>query len=261
VYQELDHSPLIRYLFYPRKTFSRPPAGARDLLVPVEQEVFVACRLFGGSPGGPWLLYFHGNGEVASDYDELAPLYRDIRVNLAVAEYRGYGKSSGGSPSFTAMMADAHLLLQEVSAEIHREEKARELWIMGRSLGSMAALELAAEFQAEALPLDVKGVIFESGFLSVTGLIQHLGLPRGKVDLEALEREGRQKAARVALPSLVLHGEADSLVPFRQGEELYRSLGSEDKRLVAIPGGEHNNIMMVDVPRYFGALQDFLHPS
>lgn len=259
IYQDLDRSPLVRFLFHPRKSFTRPPEGARDLLVPVDDGVSVACRLFWGDPGNPWILYFHGNGEVASDYDGIAPAYHGIKANLAVAEYRGYGRSSG-TPSFSALAADAHLLLQGVGEELQREYGTGEIWVMGRSLGSVSALELAAQNPDTPAAPALQGVIFESGFVSVTRLVQHLGLPRGGVDLDAVERECREKAARVAVPALVIHGEADRLVPFRQGEELFGLLGSREKILVPIPGGEHNNVMMVDLPRYFGAVEEFIHP-
>lgn len=257
IFRELDQSPLVRFLFYPRRAFTRPPRGAWDFFVPVEEGVSIACRFFEGDPLNPWILYFHGNGEVASDYDDIAPAYHGIQANLAVAEYRGYGRS-GGHPSFTAMKADAHLILQEICREVSGKYGERDLWIMGRSLGSLSALELAAESDPASLSLNMRGVIFESGFISVSHLIRHLGLPRGGVELEDLDRVGREMANKISLPALVIHGREDSLVPFWQGEELFNQLGSGEKKLVGIPGGEHNNVMVVDMPRYFGAIKDFI---
>ena len=50
------------------------------------------------APDAPVILYFHGNGELASDYDMLAPLYTAKGITLLVADYRGYGRS-GGTPT------------------------------------------------------------------------------------------------------------------------------------------------------------------
>ena len=67
----------------------------------------VSCRFYKGNAEWPWILFFHGNGEVVSDYDEISPFYFKRKINLVVADYRGYGKS-GGTPTITDMLSDAH---------------------------------------------------------------------------------------------------------------------------------------------------------
>ena len=112
-YTALDRSPLLRYVFYPRLDFTPCPEGAADLSVPVDEETSVSCRLYEGHPTWPWILLFHGNGEVVSDYDGIAPFYRQRRRNLAVAGYRGYGMS-GGEPTLSALARDARAILKAV---------------------------------------------------------------------------------------------------------------------------------------------------
>ena len=41
------------------------------------------------------LLFFHGNGEVVSDYDGLAGAFTALGGEMIVCDYRGYGKSEG----------------------------------------------------------------------------------------------------------------------------------------------------------------------
>jgi len=101
-------------------------------------------------------------------------------------------------------------------------------------------------------------VIIESGFISVTALIRHLGLPAAGLDLAAIEEESRRKAAQISIPVLIIHGQADSLVPYSQAEELDRSLGSESKQLVPIPGADHNDVIFYDRERYFTAIEQFV---
>ena len=93
-YWRLDEEPLLaQYLLFPRRDFTPPPPGAFDLMVKVEadQDVQVAVRFYPGEEDWPWILYFHGNGEVASDYDYFRKMYHARRINLVVADYRGYG--------------------------------------------------------------------------------------------------------------------------------------------------------------------------
>ncbi|NLA12288.1 MAG: alpha/beta hydrolase [Firmicutes bacterium] len=253
VYSMIDQQPmLLRFLFYPRKWNLPAPAGAADLMVPVEDGIAVGCRLYESEAGRPWILLFHGNGEIAADYDQIAPLYGQKRVNLVVADYRGYG-SSGGRPTFTGMVADAPLIYEAIAGRLDERGLQEKLFVMGRSLGSISALELAVQY-AGVIP----GLIIESGFISVVGLIEHLGLPSMGLDLSSIDRESRSKAAQIEAPVLIIHGRADSLVPFSQAEELHRCLGSQSKQLVPIPGAEHNDVIFVDRERYFGAIAAFV---
>lgn len=252
-YSMIDNHPLLlQYLFYPRKSDEPAPEGAFDHLVKVEEAVSVGCRFFEGNPGWGWLLYFHGNGEIAADYNEIAPQYHRLKINLVVADYRGYGQS-GGKPSFGVMGGDARAVYEEVSNVVRKRGCPEDLWVMGRSMGSISALELAAAYGSR-----VKGVIFESGFISVTRLIRHLGLPAGGLNLEPLERQARALAGRISIPALIIHGERDSLVPYEQAEELFDSLGTGQKELIGIPGGDHNNLMFMGHDLYFSSIGKFL---
>jgi pimeloyl-ACP methyl ester carboxylesterase len=60
-------------------------------------------------------LRLYGNGETATDYDGIAPRYNRIGANFFVIDYRGYG-GSGGFPTFSAMIADAHGVLAALKA-------------------------------------------------------------------------------------------------------------------------------------------------
>ena len=252
-YRLIDNSLLLGYLFYPRRQHSKPPDGAFDLAVPVENEISIVCRAYPGQPENPWVLYFHGNGEIVSDYDGIAHLYNNRGINLLVADYRGYG-ASGGKPTFKDMVKDAVSIFDYISDPDQFQSGADQAdwFIMGRSLGSISALELAAHF-----PDRLKGLIIESGFISVAGLIRHLGLP-SPGDLSPLEEQYRELTGGIRLPALVIHGERDRLVPLIQGKDLYETLGSEQKELVVIPLADHNDIMFVDSKKYMDAIANFV---
>ena len=99
-YSLADNPSTLRFIFYPREDVTPCPENAFDLLVPVGSEVSIACRFHVGHREWPWILFFHGNGEVVSDYDEVASVYHEKKLNLAVADYRGYGASSWSSDPF-----------------------------------------------------------------------------------------------------------------------------------------------------------------
>jgi hypothetical protein len=251
-YRDIDQSPALSYIFYPRNYHSAPPRDAFDVAVYVEEDVSITCRFYKGNDNWPWILFFHGNGEVVSDYDEISLFYLKRKLNLVVADYRGYG-ASGGSPTLTSIAHDAPILLHAVSAELARRKQRQRLWLMGRSLGSISAIELAYHY-----PADMKGLIIESGFSSIVRLILHLGLPAPTVDLEPIYEACIGMIRQIKVPTLVMHGEYDALVPLREAEDLYQNLGTEDKELLIVGNADHNDIMFVGLDQYFTALERFV---
>ncbi|NPV90632.1 MAG: prolyl oligopeptidase family serine peptidase [Firmicutes bacterium] len=251
-YSVIDRPSLLQYLFYPRPDFREGPVNSFDLYPRMHDGVKGSVRFYMADKASPTMLYFHGNGEVVSDYDELSPFFNMAGVNLAVADYRGYGASEG-VPTFNDLVSDAADIFECVRAEQSKRGMPPGLWVMGRSMGSISALEIGARF-----PDLIKGLIIESGFLSPVRLIKSFGLSTPGLDIDQVERDDREKARSIRCPVLILHGEYDSLVPLREAEHLYENLGSPDKRMLVIPGADHNDIMFVGLEQYFNAIQRFI---
>jgi len=257
-YSKFDKNPdLVSLIFYPRGSTDPCPSYASDSMIPVEDGIFVSCRLFSMEPSNPWILYFHGNGEIAGDYDEIAPYYLQRKINLAVADYRGYGQSSG-SPSLTGMLKDCQAVFSSVRKEISRRGYAGKLWLMGRSLGSLSTLELAASH-----PGKINGIILESGFTSVIPVWRNffLFLLPDKGLLEKIEREALALVGSITLPALVIHGEQDTIVPLSEARTLYESLGSPEKQILLIPDADHNTIIFAHPQLYFSAISEFIRQT
>lgn len=250
-YSLLDHPSLLRYLFYPRRDFREGPANSFDLEVKSEDNVMISARFYSADRASPSILYFHGNGEVVSDYDDLSPFFNMAGFNLVVADYRGYG-ASGGTPTFAGLIRDSHAVYSEVKNQLQQRGFRLDLWLMGRSMGSFPALELAYHY-----PGEIKGLIIESGFLSPVRLIKNFGLPAPD-EIDDLEAADREKVGGIKLPVLIIHGEYDTLVPLPEAEYLYHCLGSDQKSLCVIPRADHNNIMFVGLEQYFNAIQRFI---
>ncbi|MFZ2088014.1 MAG: alpha/beta fold hydrolase, partial [Desulfobaccales bacterium] len=176
-YRTLDVPEVLTRLFHPRPEFNAPgaPTSAEELLIPVASGVVIGARFYAAGESKPTLLFFHGNGEIVADYEELGPLYQKLGLNFFPVDYRGYGRSTG-TPTVTALMADCHVILAFVRDWLHQRTFSGPLVVMGRSLGSAAALELAA-FHQDLLD----GLIIESGFAYVGPLLELLG-----VDLQTL---------------------------------------------------------------------------
>ena len=251
----LDRPKVLRVLFSPRREEEPDliPPSARSVAFEVEPGLTVGGRLYPAGDRAPAILFFHGNGEIAADYDDLAPLYTRMGITLLVADYRGYG-TSGGTPTASHLLVDAVAVFNQVGRVLEGcGLTPPRLYVMGRSLGSAAAIEVALR-AGERLA----GLIVESGFSDTLGLLARLGLRVVGAD------EGRDgfgsavKMGHIRTPALVIHGQSDVLIPASDGQELYRRCAATHKRLVLIPGAGHNDLMLVGVAAYFEAIRAFV---
>lgn len=255
-YSIIDHPELLVYVFYPRQSDTRfLPKYAYDIAIPVENDISVTCRFFKGDNSWPWLLYFHGNGEIANDYDEISPFFFKRKLNLVVADYRGYG-SSTGEPTFTAITGDCHIILKAVREELVRQGQKADIWVMGRSLGSISALELAFHSRQE-----IRGIIIESGFISVVRVMRHLDTPIDDTRYNQIDAQCLDLVRSVNVPALIIHGENDTIVPYQEALDLYETIGSPQKEMLTIPAADHNDIMFVGLKQYFDAIVKFIETT
>jgi len=153
----------------------------------------------------------------------------------------------------TDLPRDAQALFERTRSELSRRGFSNSLRVMGRSLGSISALELAYRY-----PDSLQGLIIESGFCSVVRIITHLGIPAPGIDLKKIDQECVEMIRKISIPALIMHGERDALVPVEEAKDLHQELGSDRKELLIIPAATHNDIMIVGFKEYFDTLQHFV---
>jgi len=174
-------------------------------------------------------------------------------INFLPVDYRGYGRSTG-VPTVSAMMADCHVIFRFVAAWLKDRGCGGPLVVMGRSLGSASALELAASY-----PDRVRGLIVESGFAYAEPLLRLIGVDVSAIGFtEAAGFGNPDKISRYPGPTLIIHAAQDHIIPFSDGECLYDASGSENKRLLRIPGADHNNLFYVGSSSYLKAIGELM---
>jgi fermentation-respiration switch protein FrsA (DUF1100 family) len=177
------------------------------------------------------VLFAHGNaGNVAMwgpDGDQLRHLGESA---VLVFDYRGFGRSEG-SPTEQGVLADARAARAWLAQRTGVREQ--EIVLAGRSLGTGVLVDLAARDGAKALMLT-------SPFTSLPDVaaIHYPFVParwimRSRLDSLSL-------IDRFRGPTLILHGDADSLIPLSHGERLFAA-ANDPKRLVVLRGSGHND--------------------
>lgn len=255
MYEKLDHPAITRVLFHPRPDNSATlDPSVPTLAIQVADDIRITCRLhLAEADEAPNIIFFHGNGETAGDYDEIAPRYVEQGINFLVADYRGYGVSDG-TPMASAMMADGLVLFDGLKTYLREHGKTGPLVVMGRSLGSACAIEIASRCEE-----DIAGLIVESGFSYTMPLLVQLGLDLDSLQIEEADCFGNiQKITGIRRPSLFLHSQFDQIIPLASAEILQAESAARGKEFQVVPGADHNTILEVAGIRYFVTIRRFL---
>jgi alpha-beta hydrolase superfamily lysophospholipase len=246
-----DRPEISHFIFYPRRD-PRPQDDIALYPVKVGGGVSIVCRFYPAPEGVATILYCHGNGETAGDYDLVSSLYTALGINLFVADYRGYGLSTG-EPTISHILHDAHPIFERLREILEKGGYPEAVFVMGRSLGSAPAIEVV--FQSQDA---VRGLIVESGFSDAFRLLSYIGLPLKLPVQHGDDFPNGFKMRSIRIPTLLIHAAGDHLIPLHEAEELQRLSGAEEKHLVVIPRADHNNLMMVGRDRYFQEIEEFI---
>ena len=252
-YKALDQPQVVARLFHPREEGIHRQLTEKDLMIPVDTRVALGACFHLVTKSAPSILFFHGNGEIVADYDDLGGVYNAMGINFIVVDYRGYGRSTG-SPSVSTMMTDCHRIFNAVQNHLKELGFTGALTVMGRSLGSAPALELVA-----SNPNSIDALIIESGFARAEPLLTTLGIDPAGIGFSEEQGFGNaDKISRWRGPTLIIHAEFDHIIPFSDGQALYTACGAKNKTLVQIPNANHNDIFYRGMKPYMEAIKALL---
>lgn len=241
-----DHPLVTERYFFPRdEAFENPfwvDCGPARL----------ACYFQHKYPKAKTIIFFHGNGEVVADYIDLyVPVFDQMGYNILLAEYRGYGMSTG-TPALAAMLEDVTPIIKAANQPPER------LVLFGRSIGSLYALHGVSLFPG------IAGLIIESGIADILERVMLRVHPSEMaVAMETLREEvkktfnHRQKLAGYKGATLIMHAKHDSLVNVSHAKLLYE-WAPEPKNLMIFEQGDHNDIMVANAQEYLLGIYRFI---
>ena len=225
-----------------------PPLGARDVYFTAADGV----KLHGWYSAVPdaetTLIVFHGNAGNIAGRKDLFDALGGLGMNVLLFDYRGFGRSEG-APDEEGVYRDARAARDWLVRDQGRDPK--RFVYLGQSLGSAVAVQLAREKGCQKLILEAP--------LTSAGDMARKILPFPPVGWALpFGFDSASKVRGLMMPTLIVHGDRDAVVPFAQGKELFQKLGSKLKSFKEIASGGHNDLWDLHRGEYLDAIREFL---
>jgi fermentation-respiration switch protein FrsA (DUF1100 family) len=231
---------------------STAPVPAADTLLPGARDVELitsdglrlgAWWLPAADERAPTVLVAQGNGGARDLRAPLATALAGEGLSVLLFDYRGYG-GNPGSPSEEGLALDVRAARQWLVDEAGVDPS--RLVYFGESLGCAVVTELATEHPPA-------GLVLRSPFtdLAAVGQVHYPFLP-----VRALLRDRypvAERVARVEVPTVVVYGSADRIVPPAQSRAVAEA-AADLRELVEVRGADHNDRALLDGPELVAAV-------
>lgn len=230
------------------------------------------ARYYHKVDGAPIMLKVHGyNGCPIRDFCGGGVESIDKEYNVLLIDQRSHEHSQGKTTTFG--IKEKNDIISWCNYLVKRFGKKTQIVLYGISMGAATVLMASAH---KKLPKNVKGVIADCSYSSPKDIIikvatDDMHLP-GKLCFPLIWLGARifghfnltsdspvKAVGKTKLPILLLHGMADSFVPYQMSEKIYEAAAPEDKKLLLFKGAYHGISYMNNEKVYIGELRTFMN--
>jgi len=215
-------------------------AATTELAVPGKDGAMLNGLLFEQPNARSTVLYFGGNMfHLDQHADELIPVLGACGANVAVFDYRGYGRSSG-KPTVENMQADALAIFDALDARF-----PGRVIVHGQSLGSFMAAYVAQSRPVLATVLETTATSAEK---LVESNIPWYAWPFVRIEMApSLRRvDNRAAAAHFRSAALVIAAGQDTMTPPRLGKKVFDAIPRQDKQFLLLDKAGHNDALRTE---------------
>jgi len=209
--------------------------GARDVVLTTSDGFELGGWFLPADDDAPAVLVANGNGGHRGYRAPLAEALRKRGLSVLLFDYRGYG-GNAGSPTEEGLARDVRAAREFLLEEAGIPEE--RLLYFGESLGAAVVTELAAEHPPA-------GLVLRSPFVDLASVaaVHYPFLPA-----RALLRDRfplAEQLARIDVPTTVVYGSADTIVPPEQSQAV-ADAAARLRDVVEVPGADHNDPVLLD---------------
>ena len=180
--------------------------------------------------GRPTIVFFHGNGGHIGHRGGKVRGFLERGYGVLLVGWRGYGGNEG-KPTEAGLYADGYAALRFLDQQGIGKQK---IVLYGESLGTGVAVELASRGAGHVLVLEAPFTSLAQAAADRFPLFPVRWLIRDRFDSQS-------KIGKVTAPILIIHGEADVVLPVSLGRALLEK-ANEPKKGVFIQKAGHNNL-------------------
>jgi hypothetical protein len=230
-----------RFVYYPTRYpggdwAQQSSIGAQDRWLTAADGTRLNAWWFPKSDAPFTTLYLHGNGGNITHRVDHAHAILSAGSAFFVLDYRGYGKSEG-RPSECGLYQDAEAAYADL---LDLGYTSNRIILHGESLGTAVAVNLALNKRCAA-------VILESAPMSLSKMAGRVVPVLGPLVVHGYDTHN--KIRRLHVPLLVIHGDADEVVPFSHGQAIFR-VANQPKYFWRVSAAHHNDLLYVAGSEY-----------
>lgn len=214
-----------------------------------------------------WVIAVHGYTSQGTYMASYAQNFYDMGYNIIIPDLRGHGKSEG---TYIGMGWDERFDIIDLINYINDNFKDSQIVLFGVSMGAATVMSTSGE----KLPSNVKAIIEDCGYTSTWSQFAYqlkvlFKLPSFPMMHTASiicklrsgyfisEASPIKQIKNSITPTLFIHGDKDSFVPFFMLDELYNASPVEKEKLI-IPGAKHARASYVNPKLYWETVENFL---
>jgi len=241
-----------RMAFFPSRGVQRTPDSMgvpfTDLQIVTTDGVTLHAWWMAHPSPRAQVIYWHGNGGNLSMWLDVIAQLRQHGFSVLAVDYRGYGASTG-APSEQGLYRDAEASIRFFNERLRKGTAPVVFW--GRSIGAPVAAHGAATSTPDAL-------VLETPFPDVRTLLAGNPVMRFLSLFSGYRFPTSEFLQRYSGPLLVVHGDADTIIPFGAGRQVFDRAPSARKQFVALPGADHNDLHIVNSTARWRAIDAFI---
>lgn len=224
--------------------------------------------IFADEKTDKWAVIIHGYSRSPKSMAYYAKVYHEMGFNIVMPNMTGHG--SDGSSYCSMGYYDRYVVIDWINYILGINKDAR-IVIHGVSMGSATAMMVTGE----AIPENVVAAVADCGYTSCweeymgrVGPMFHLpALPvvsaantisklRGNFDFK--EAAPIKAVVHSKTPTLFIHGEKDTFVPYEMMEPLYEACAAKDKKMLTVPNAFHAASAFFEPELYWNNVKEFV---